>query len=108
MTMVSMTTEAIENQTLAARSIEIVGFTRWIASLVISVRMPSTGTIRMLTRKAAATAAKAAARPASGCRPTLMKAARRERDQDQVAGIGGDARQDADEHQHVGERVPPA
>ena len=75
MTMVSMITEAIENQTLAARSIEIAGLTRWIASLVISVRMPSTGTIRMLTRNAAATAAKAAASPASGCRPTLMNAA---------------------------------
>jgi hypothetical protein len=37
--------------------------------------MPSTGVIRMLTRNAAATAAKAAASPASGWRPTLMNAA---------------------------------
>ena len=73
--MVSSTTEPIENQTLAARSIDRFGFTSRMASLVISVRMPSTGTISTFTRKAEATAAKAAASPASGCRPTLMKAA---------------------------------
>ena len=69
-----MTTEPMENQTLAVRSMEIDGLTRWIASLVISVRMPSVGVIRTLTRNAAATAAKASARPARGWRPTLRKA----------------------------------
>jgi hypothetical protein len=72
---VSRTTDPIENQTFAARSIEMFGLTSRIASLVISGRMPSVGTIRMLTRTAEATAAKAAGRLASGCRPTLMKAA---------------------------------
>ncbi len=51
------------------------GFSRWMASLVISVRMPSSGLISTLTPKAAATPAKEAARPASGWRPTLMNAA---------------------------------
>ncbi len=60
----------------------------------------------MLTRNAAATAAKAAASPASGCRPDGDEGGARERDQDQVAGIGGDAREDADEHQHVGQCMP--
>ena len=35
--------------------------------------------------------------PASGCRPTLSERRRAERDEDQVAGVGGDAREHADE-----------
>ncbi len=70
-----MTTEAMENQTLAARSMVRVGSTRRIASLVISVRMPSVGTMSTLTRKALATEAKPTARPASGWRPSERKAA---------------------------------
>src|SRR6516225_6054090 len=54
---------------------ESVGFKRWIASLVISVRIGSIGTIRKLTPNTAATPANAAASPASGCRPRLRNAA---------------------------------
>jgi hypothetical protein len=42
---------------------------------VISVSTPSSGVIRKLTPKPAATPAKAAAIPAKGFRPTLLKAA---------------------------------
>src|SRR5215471_12063965 len=45
------------------------------ASFVISVRTPSSGVIRKLTPKPAATPAKAAAMPAKGLRPTLLNAA---------------------------------
>ena len=45
------------------------------ASFVISVSTPSSGVIRTFTPKPAATPAKAAAIPASGLRPTLLKAA---------------------------------
>ena len=75
MVTVRTTTETSENHRLAVRSMLSDGLVRLIASLVISVRMPSTGTIRTFTRKAEATAAKAAASPASGWRPTLRKAA---------------------------------
>jgi hypothetical protein len=44
------------------------------ASFVISVRTPSSGVIRKLTPKPAATPANAAAIPASGFRPTLLNA----------------------------------
>ena len=73
------------------------GSSRWMASLVISVRMPSTGTMNTLTRNTAATPAKAAAMPAIGCRPTREEGGGTQRDQHQVAGIGGDAREHADE-----------
>src|SRR5271165_3971800 len=52
---------------------ECVGFSRWIASLVISVRIGSIGTIRKLTPNTAATPENAAASPASGCRPRLRE-----------------------------------
>ena len=42
---------------------ECVGFNRWIASLVISVRIGSIGTIRKLTPNTAATPENAAASP---------------------------------------------
>jgi hypothetical protein len=45
------------------------------ASFVISVSTPSSGVIRKLTPKPAATPANAAATPASGFRPTLLNAA---------------------------------
>ena len=59
----------------AARSIERSGSTSALASFVISVRTPSSGVIRKLTPKPAATPANAAAIPASGLRPTLLNAA---------------------------------
>ena len=80
------------------------GSTRWTASLVNSTSTASSGLISMLTVKAPATAAKPSARPASGWRPTLEKGDAGERDQHQIAGIGGDAREDADEGQDVGQR----
>ena len=66
-----MATEAIENQTSAARLMERFASRRWMASLVISVRIASVGTIMTFTRKAAVTEEKPSARPASGCRPML-------------------------------------
>ncbi len=65
----------MENQKLDVRSMFLLGSTMWIASLVMPTRMPSIGTMKMLTRNTDATAAKAAPRPASGWRPTLRKAA---------------------------------
>ncbi len=63
------------NHRFAVRSIETDGSTRAIASFVISVRTASVGVMRKLTPNPAATPAKAAASPASGCRPTLRNAA---------------------------------
>src|SRR5690606_10540495 len=54
-TNVSMMTETTENQKLAARSIERDGSRMWMASLVISVRIPSSGLMRMFTLNTAAT-----------------------------------------------------
>ena len=68
-------TEAAENQRFAVSEMVLFGSTMWIASLVMPVRMPSTGTMKTFTRNTDATAAKPAASPASGWRPTLMKAA---------------------------------
>ena len=65
----------------------------------------SIGPMIRLTPKIAPTPAKHVARPASGCRPTLRNAAAPERDEDQVAGVGGDARQHADEDQDEGEQL---
>ena len=48
---------------------------RRLASFVISVSTPSSGVIRKFTPNPAATPANAAAIPASGLRPTLLKAA---------------------------------
>ena len=73
-----------------------------------STSTASSGLISMLTVNAPATAAKPSARPASGWRPTLRKATPGQRNQDQIAGVGGDARQDADEGQDVGQRPAPA
>jgi hypothetical protein len=50
------------------------GSTRPDASLVISVRTPSSGVMRKFTPNPAATPANAAAIPASGLRPTLLNA----------------------------------
>ena len=74
-TTVSSSTETSENQKFAVRSIESAGFVSGMASLVMPVRMPSSGLIRMFTVKTAATPANDAARPASGCRPRLRNAA---------------------------------
>ena len=97
MTTVRTRTDAIENRRLAVRSSDIVGLTMWMASLVSSVRTASSGLMIMFTLNAPATAANPTASPASGCRPTLRKAAPAKRDQHHIAGIGGDARQNADE-----------
>ena len=67
--------EAIPKYRFAARSIDRFGSTSALASFVISVRTPSSGVIRKLTPKPAATPANAAAMPASGLRPTLLNAA---------------------------------
>ena len=58
----------------AARSISAFGSASAEASLVISVRTPSSGVIRKFTPKPAATPANAAAMPATGLRPTLLNA----------------------------------
>jgi len=55
-------------------AIDRAGSTTWIASLVISARMPSIGLTRKFAPNAAATPANAAARPASGWRPRLKNA----------------------------------
>ena len=61
----------MENQRFDVREIERFGFRMWMASLVMPMRMPSSGLMKMLTVKTAATAENVAARPARGCRPTL-------------------------------------
>ena len=63
--------DAIENQRFAVSVTDCVGATRWIASLVISVRMASVGVMSRFTPNKPATPANAAASPASGCRPML-------------------------------------
>ena len=75
MTRVTRIVEAMPKYRFAARSIELSGSTSPLASFVISVRTPSSGVIRKLTPNPAATPANAAAMPASGLRPTLLKAA---------------------------------
>jgi hypothetical protein len=74
-TTVSSSTDAIENHRLAVNEIDWAGLTRLTASLVMPVRMASSGLTKMLTLNTAATPANDAARPASGCRPTLRYAA---------------------------------
>ena len=73
-TTVTKSAEAIPKNRFAARSISRPGSASAAASLVISVSTPSSGVIRKFTPKPAATPANAAAIPASGLRPTLMKA----------------------------------
>ena len=73
-TTVTKIAEAIPKNRLAARSMLASGPASAAASLVISVSTPSSGVIRKFTPKPAATPANAAAIPASGWRPTLMKA----------------------------------
>src|SRR5262245_9332596 len=72
---VRTTTETIENHRLAVKSIDLVGSTMWMASLVSSVKTASSGLIIILTEKALATAAKPIARPASGFLLMVRKAA---------------------------------
>ena len=57
MTTAMKSVEAMANQRLAVMPIDRSGSTSAIASLVISVSMPSSGVIRMLTAKAALTPA---------------------------------------------------
>ncbi len=73
-TIVTKIVEAIPKYRFAARSIDCSGSTSAVASFVISVSTPSSGVIRKLTPKPAATPANAAAMPASGFRPTLLNA----------------------------------
>ena len=68
-----------------------------VASFVISVSTPSSGVIRKFTPKPAATPAKAAAIPASGLRPDALEGRGPQGDQHEVPGVGGDARDDAEE-----------
>ncbi len=72
---VTKSAEAMPKNRFAARSMLASGSASADASLVISVRTPSSGVIRKFTPKPAATPAKAAAIPASGLRPTLRNAA---------------------------------
>jgi hypothetical protein len=72
-TIVTKIVEAIPKYRLLARSM-------WfsllpLVSFVISTSTPSSGVIRKFTPNPAATPANAAASPASGFRPTLLKAA---------------------------------
>ncbi len=67
--------DPIPNHKLAVMSIERLGSTSAMESLVISVITASVGVMRKFTPKPPATPANAAAMPASGWRPTLMKAA---------------------------------
>jgi hypothetical protein len=73
MTIVMKIVEPMPKKRFAARSMCLLAAPA--ASLVISVRTPSSGVIRKLTPKPAATPANAAAMPASGFRPTLLNAA---------------------------------
>ncbi len=72
---VSTIVDPIPKYRFAVMSIDCAGLTRWMASLVISVRIASVGVTSRLTPKPPATPANAAAMPASGWRPTLMNAA---------------------------------
>ena len=67
--------ETTAKKKLAVTSIVADGSTRAIDSFATSVMIPSIGAISRLTPNAAPTPAKPAARPASGCRPMLWKAA---------------------------------
>ena len=104
MTIVKKIVETIPNQRLATRSRLTLGSTSCADSLAMSVTTPSAGVSRMLTENAALTAPKPAAMPASGCRPTLMNAAAARGISTKVAGVRRDARDDADEHDDVGQR----
>jgi len=73
--LVGLTNDAIENHRFDVSEIDRFGLVRWIASFVRPTRIPSSGLTKMLTLKTAATAAKDAARPTSGLRPTLAYAA---------------------------------
>ena len=74
-TIVIRIVEAMPKYRFAARSIDRSGSASALASFVISVKTPSSGVIRKLTPKPAATPANAAAIPANGFRPTLLNAA---------------------------------
>src|SRR5262245_11126161 len=74
-TTVRSRTDAMENHRLAVNATASAGLTRLTASLVMPVRMASSGLTKMLTLNTAATPANDAASPASGCRPTLRYAA---------------------------------
>ena len=56
-TMATKTVDAIENQRLAVRSIDMFGSASAMASLVTSVSNPSSGVMRMFTAKPALTPA---------------------------------------------------
>ena len=70
-----------------------------MASLVISVIIASMGTRMRLTPKIEPTPAKHAAMPGERMPADAQERGGAERDEDQVAGVGGDARQHADEDQ---------
>ena len=96
-TMATKIVDAIENQRLAVRSIDMFGSASAIASLVTSVSRPSSGVIRTLTAKPALDAGVGGGEPGERVAADAEERRRGERDQDQVAGVGGDARQPADE-----------
>ena len=73
-TTVRKSVETIPNHRFDTRSRFTLGSTSCAASLAMSVTTPSAGVSRMFTEKAALTAPKPAAMPASGCLPTLMNA----------------------------------
>ena len=67
--------EAIMKKRLPTTLIWAAGFTVRIASLVTSTSSASVGVTKTFTRNTAATPEKPAAKPASGWRPMLWKAA---------------------------------
>ena len=90
--------ETMRRRSWRSTSIGRAGSTSAIASLVISVMMPSVGAISTLTPKAGADAREAGRQPGQRMAPDAHEGGGAERDEDQVAGVGGDAREDADEH----------
>jgi hypothetical protein len=70
-TTVSSRVDTTENHKLESRPMFLLGSRRWMASLVSSTRTASIGLMNKFTLNAPPTAAKPAASPARGCRPTL-------------------------------------
>ena len=104
-TTVSKMVEPIPKQRLAVMSIERPGSTRAMASLVISVSTASMGAMRMFTPKPAADAGEGRRHAGQRMSPDAEECGRTQRDEHEVAGVGGDAGYHADEHDDVGERA---
>ena len=86
------TTDAMENQRLAVRPMETLGSTRWMASLVNSTRTASSGLINMFTVNALGDRGESQSQPGEGMPTDAQEGRACQRNQDQIAGIRGDAR----------------